>query len=652
MPTTPVTPWDFIEEQRKALLKADEVALERLALSYQDHASKVMSLLSQVTGQIEAALERGEVPHPNWLWRQQRWQALLVQISNEMQVFGRSATTLLLDHQKAVGVMGLDDSAQRLSAVGPGVSFQQLPREAIDMLVAQLQTRAPAGALLHSIAQTTVDGVAAEIRESMVREITTGMAIGRNPRDIAKRIYDSAGNQVENLSYRRAENIVRTESMRTYRASQTANYRANSDVVEGWCWVAALNVFTCPACLAKHLSFHPLSEDMHSHPGCRCTAMPMVSDDVPDLPTGEVWLRDQLKTPEGEQRVRKLMKSEQRFEMWRDGKVSLTDLGTTVPNRIWGASEQVTPLYKLRRVAEGKEPSRPIVRWEPRAPRGSDANPLNGAGIDPIIKEQVVEVRRPGQLIDNLPRRATISNGDYMFPVTEGSDVAGFDVMEYATGLVPEGDVANVTAKVLKNDKDEDYVRITVKRDNVVDAERLIFPANQSVYHANIKLDDSQKGQGIKVFAAQVQTYRKAGYKKIRTYAARGKGTYNGYYTWARFGFDADLDADLLVKLEEDGITGLTKLSQLMATKDGRDWWLARGKSFDMSFDLSDDSHGIAVLEAYIEERMSKGNFTTRRPSWFARFKRKDPQPVEQPPILTDEESDALDAILDRLGVR
>lgn len=645
---TPVTPWDFIEEQRKKLLKADEVALERLALSYQDHASKVMSLLSQVTGQIEAALDRGEVPHPNWLWRQQRWQALLVQINNEMQTFGRDATTLLIDHQKTVGVMGLDDSAQRLSAVGPGVSFQQLPREAIDMLVAQLQTRAPAGALLHSIAQTTVDGVAAEIRESMVREITTGMAIGRNPRDIAKRIYNSVGNQVEDLSYRRAETIVRTESMRTYRAAQTANYRANADVVEGWCWVAALNVFTCPACLAKHLSFHPLSEDMHSHPGCRCTAMPMVSDDVPDLPTGEVWLRDQITTPEGEKRVRKLMKSPERFEMWRDGKVSLTDLGTTVPNRIWGASEQVTPLYKLRRVAEGKEPSRPIVRWEPRAPRDSKANPLNSEGIDAIIKEQVVEVRRPGQLIDNLPRRATIGNMA-LDPIDGLDEEVGFGILEWATGIVPKADKANVTAWQSALNKDEFIVNV-YKRDEV-QAQRIFNKKKGTVYHSNMTIDESQKGFGIRAFAAQVQTYRKAGYKTINTFAAKS-GFYNGYYTWARFGFDADLSPVLLTKAEAAGFQGVTKVSELMATEKGRKWWKKNGKGTKMEFDLSDDSHGIAVLEAYIEERMSKGTFTSRRPSWLSRFKRNDPEPVEQPPVLTDDESDALDAILDRLGVR
>jgi SPP1 gp7 family putative phage head morphogenesis protein len=648
---TPVTPWDFIEEQRKSLLKADDVALERLAESYRHHADKVYSLLRQVTGQIEAALERGETPHPNWLWRQQRWQALLVQINNEMQVFGRTATTQLIDHQKAVGVMGLDDSAERLRAVGPGVSFQQLPREAIDMLVAQLQTRAPAGALLHGIAQSTVDGVASEIRESMIREITTGMAIGRNPRDIAKRIFDSVGNQVEDLSYRRAETIVRTESMRTYRAAQTANYRANADVVEGWCWVAALNVYTCPACLAKHLSFHPLSEDMHSHPGCRCTAMPMVSDDVPDLPTGEVWLRDQITTPEGEKRVRKLMKSPERFEMWRDGKVSLADLGTTVPNRIWGASEQVTPLYKLRRVAEGKEPSRPIVRWEPTAPRDNDANPLNGDGVDPTIKEQVIEVRKPGQLIDSLPRRATIEN-EAIAGLREADEAAGFDIMEYATGIVPDGDSTWVSAKVTTSEKRGRVVRTMVEHGRTIKAERMFFPDEKSVYHANFKIDKSLKGAGVKSFAMQVQTYRRAGYKKITTLAARVDGEYNGYYTWARFGFDAELGELYAMRAEKAGFKGVKRVSELMRTKAGREWWLEHGVTMDMEFDLSDNSHGIAVLEAYIEERMSKGTFTARRPSWLSRFKRNDPRPVEEPPVLTDEESNALDAILDRLGVR
>ena len=381
----PVTPWDFIEVQRKELLTADELALERLAASYRTHAEAIRRLLLQVTAQIERALANGETPHPNWLWRQQRWEALLVQATNEMRLFGDNAAQIVAQNQKAAGVMGLDHSVKRLQVVGPGVSFQQLPREAVDMIVAQLQTRAPAGALLRDIASSVRDGIAEEMRQAMVDEITTGIAIGRNPRDVAKRIYNQVGTQVDELGYRRAEVICRTESMRTYRAAQTANYRANADVVEGWVWVAALNVFTCPACLAKHLSFHPLSEEMSSHLACRCTAMPMVSDDVPNLPTGDEWLREQDRVDPD--RVRKIMGSQERYDLWKKGKISTSDLGKTVPNVVWGPSEQVTPLRDLRRIANGELPSRPNVTWDPNAPLNSDANPKNGPDILPTIKD-------------------------------------------------------------------------------------------------------------------------------------------------------------------------------------------------------------------------------------------------------------------------
>lgn len=365
----PVTPWDFIDEQRQQLLAGDEVAIRLLAKAYARVARSIKASLREITRRIATALADGKPVHPNWLWRQQRWEALLLQVTNEMQQFGAEAQRIVVTHQHAAGVMGLQHAKVRLDAVSsPGISFQQLPREAVDMIVAQLQARAPAGALLMDIASTVRNGIAQEMYDAMVGQITTGMAVGRNPRDIAKRIYRQVGDRVDNLSYRRAEVIARTETMRTYRAAQLANFRANADVVEGWVWVAALSVYTCPACLAKHLSFHPLSEDMSSHPACRCTAMPMVRDDAPVQPTGDQWLREQDRVNPA--RVRKIMGSQERYDLWRSGKVSTADLGTTVPNPVWGPSEQTTALRRLRRIANGEIPSKPNVVWDPNATKG------------------------------------------------------------------------------------------------------------------------------------------------------------------------------------------------------------------------------------------------------------------------------------------
>ncbi len=57
------------------------------------------------------------------------------------------------------------------------------------------------------------------------------------------------------------------------RAQQLANYRANADVVMGWQWSAAPDA--CEECRRKHGGVHPLSEDMQTHEGCRCTPLPV-----------------------------------------------------------------------------------------------------------------------------------------------------------------------------------------------------------------------------------------------------------------------------------------------------------------------------------------------------------------------------------------
>lgn len=356
----PRTPWDFIETQRFELLRLDDDALGSLARSYESATAKAFRELERVVRQIERALENGEPVHPNWLWRQQRWTSLLVQMGDEMSRFGGSAQSTIDRLGVTAAYMGGTHAATRLQYAAPDVSFDMLPREALDRMVANLRTRAPAGALLNGIAQTARNGLQSAMLDAMKTELTNGVAVGRNPRDVAKSIYSKVKDDVDGMTYRRAELIARTESMRMYRGAQTANYRNNDDVVLGWVWVAALNMFTCPACLAKHMSQHPLTEDMHSHPACRCTAMPFVDDEKPDLPFGDDWLREQ--PVDIQQRI---MGSNERWRMWKDGEITLADCAKETRHPVWGGNVTVTPIRDLKRIAAGDVASRPNVVWNP-----------------------------------------------------------------------------------------------------------------------------------------------------------------------------------------------------------------------------------------------------------------------------------------------
>jgi hypothetical protein len=64
---------------------------------------------------------------------------------------------------------------------------------------------------------------------------------------------------------------------------------------------------------------------------------------------------------------------------------------------------------------------------------------------------------------------------------------------------------------------------------------------NESI---RIKNNSSYKGKGYQLFVAQVEALKEAGIDRIDTYAS-GSAKYideaNGYYTWPRMGYDANI---------------------------------------------------------------------------------------------------------------
>jgi hypothetical protein len=101
------------------------------------------------------------------------------------------------------------------------------------------------------------------------------------------------------------------------------------------------------------------------------------------------------------------------------------------------------------------------------------------------------------------------------------------------------------------------------------------------------------------------------GVDRIETVAARGPEG-NGYYTWPRFGYDASLDLASTVDYKAvesalpQSLKGAARVSDLMATEEGRAWWKANGDTIHMTFDLQEGSLSRRVWEAYKAEKANK----------------------------------------------
>lgn len=115
--------------------------------------------------------------------------------------------------------------------------------------------------------------------------------------------------------------------------------------------------------------------------------------------------------------------------------------------------------------------------------------------------------------------------------------------------------------------------------------------------------DTFPPGGGTRVFAKQVQTARALGVSRIVTEGAGSSlGDANGYYTWPRFGYDGDLSTETRAVLPNH-LQGAQRVSDLMKTQVGRDWWRQNGESISLNFDLAPSSLSSQVLHAYLTER-------------------------------------------------
>jgi hypothetical protein len=116
-------------------------------------------------------------------------------------------------------------------------------------------------------------------------------------------------------------------------------------------------------------------------------------------------------------------------------------------------------------------------------------------------------------------------------------------------------------------------------------------------------------GFGLGVLSRQVQESVAEGVTKITTTAGRGRlngVSMNGYYTWPRLGYDADLPHGMAEKLPA-GLKGAKTVLDLMVTPEGRDYWKKNGECMAMTFDTTPGSRSLAVMDAYLKSKGKPG---------------------------------------------
>lgn len=123
------------------------------------------------------------------------------------------------------------------------------------------------------------------------------------------------------------------------------------------------------------------------------------------------------------------------------------------------------------------------------------------------------------------------------------------------------------------------------------------------IHHVYAAVGYSGQGNGARAFLRQVNAARRLGLKRCELFAAGNPGPTeeNGYYVWARFGFDAPL-REIERRALPDEIGDVRRINQVIQ-RDGHWWWKKVGNFRSMVFELNDESEMMTVFKTYLAEK-------------------------------------------------
>jgi hypothetical protein len=329
-PTPPII--QAADAYRAALLAKDAQAMNRLISAYRSVFNRLKDKIDLLVVEIEKA---GGTLTPGQVARMERYTQLITQAAEELRDY-QAITKAEIEAVSRFGIsQGVTDARNLMSVAATGTpqiagAFNVLPKGAIEQLLGFLSPDGPLYSRLSLLAPTTVEGVS--------KAILDGVAMGSNPRVIAREITNAFG-----MGLTDSMRMTRTVQLWSYRESNRATYVANQDVVTGWVWHADLSPRTCMSCLANHGKVFPLDEPLRDHFNGRCAAIPLLNGQENPVGegSGEKWFREQSKGTQVQ------MMGKGKHAAWTKGLFEFSQLTTEQKNDVYGLMKTETPLKQL-----------------------------------------------------------------------------------------------------------------------------------------------------------------------------------------------------------------------------------------------------------------------------------------------------------------
>ncbi len=392
------------ERFRQELLRRERAAASEMVRQYGAIWRQIKARTEELMRQYYEAQAAGGAPAASWLFESRRLQDLQLQVESEIGKFVRFAEIRTVAEQwQAVQAAQRHVWTQVEGQLPAGVmpAWNWLPAEALQDLVGFTQDGSPLRSLLDKL------GPAAS--ESMRKVLIAGVALGQNPREIARLARAALGG---NLA--RALAISRTEVLRAYREAGQRLAQANGDIIVGWRWLAAKQARTCVACLAMDGTVHGMDERLDDHPNGRCSRTWITRGAVTTpFETGQEWFDKQ---PEDVQRK---VLGNAGYQAYQDLRIDLRDMVGRRSSQAWGTTRYRLPLRDAIRTsgmpnvtfAQGADPCQPAqdIRAAIRALRDRVGS-LQGLNLEAVGSS----VQQEGAFgwIESGPMKITLCNND------------------------------------------------------------------------------------------------------------------------------------------------------------------------------------------------------------------------------------------------
>jgi hypothetical protein len=329
-PTPPII--QAADAYRAALLAKDAQAMNRLISAYRSIFNRLKDKIDLLVAEIEKA---GGTLTPGQVARMERYTQLITQAAEELRDY-QAITKAEIEAVSRFGIsQGVTDARNLMSVAATGTSqiagaFNVLPKGAIEQLLGFLSPDGPLYARLSLLAPTTVEGVS--------KAILDGVAMGQNPRVIAREITNAFG-----MGLTDSMRMTRTVQIYSYRESSRATYISNADIVIGWVWHSALMSSTCLSCLNLHGTVHSLEESLRDHFNGRCAQIPLLrgQENPVGEGSGEKWFREQSKGTQVQ------MMGKGKHDAWTKGLFEFSQLTTEQKNDVYGLMKTETSLKQL-----------------------------------------------------------------------------------------------------------------------------------------------------------------------------------------------------------------------------------------------------------------------------------------------------------------